>query len=80
MVGNGSSADEDSTLVHIGVVNGTKTIILNGTLPNGTDTDNSTDNSPSGTGSASAATRDYVLENSGFWPLGVIVGATIWLM
>ncbi len=80
VVGNGSTADENSTLVHIGNVNGTKTIILNGTLPNGTDTDNSTDNSSSSTSSTGAATRNYVLENSGFWLVGAIVGATIWLM
>lgn len=84
MVGNGSLADQNSTLVHIGNVNGTKTIILNGTLPNGTDTDNSTDNDTdngtSSTPSSSGATRSYVLESAGFWLVGAIVGATIWLM
>ena len=31
---------QNSSLVHVGDVNGTKTIVLNGTLPNGTDTTN----------------------------------------
>lgn len=80
VVGNGSAADMNSTLVHIGNVNGTKTIILNGTLPNGTDTDNSTDSSTSSSGSSSGATRRYMLENSGFWLMGAIVGAIIWVL
>jgi len=80
VVGNGSSADENSTLIHIGIVNGTRTIILNGTLLNGTDMDNSTDNSTSITGSTSGTTKSFVLEISGFWLAGAIVGATIWLM
>jgi hypothetical protein len=84
VVGNGSLADEDSTLVNVGIVNGTKTIILNGTLPNGTDTnsstDNSTDNSIPATAPTSVATRINILENAGFWLVGAIVGATIWLL
>ena len=75
IIGNGSAADENSTLVHIGNVNGTKTVIINGTLPNGTD--NSTSSS---SGSTSGTTRNYVLENSGFWLVGAIVGATTWLL
>ena len=82
VVGNGSAASENSTLVHVGNVNGTKTLIINGTLPNGTDTDNSTDNgtSSSSSSSSSAGSRNYILENSGFWVMGAIVGATIWLL
>lgn len=71
LVGNGSTADENSTLIHIGEVNGTKTLIINGTLPNGT---NGTSTSTSG-----AAGRN-LLEYSGFWLVGAIVGATVWLL
>ena len=84
VVGNGSVGSENSTLVHIGNVNGTKTLIINGTLPNGTDTDNSTANgtssSSSSSGPTSGVSRRYILENSGFWLLGAIVGATVWLL
>jgi len=53
--------------VHIGNVNGTQTIIVNGTLPNGTDT-------------TSGAAARHIVENSGFWVVGAIVGATVWLL
>ena len=77
-MGNGSAADENSTLVHIGNVNGTKTLIINGTLPNGTnDTDSSTSSSSSTT---SGATRQDLLEYTGFWVVAAIVGATVWLL
>ena len=75
VVGNGSTAAENSSLVHAGNVNGTKTLVINGTLPNGTD--NSTS---SGSTSTSDSTRRYVLENSGFWLMGAIVGATVWML
>ena len=75
IVGNGLPSDENSTLVHVGDVNGTKTLVLNGTLPNGTD--NSTTSNSSTT---SAGVRQAVVENSGFWLLGAIVGATVWLL
>ena len=75
-MGNGSAADENSTLIHVGDVNGTKTLVINGTLPNGTN--GTEDTSTSST--TSAATRQYLLECSGFWLVGAIVGATIWLL
>lgn len=82
VLGNGSLADQNSSLVNVGPVNGTKTVVLNGTLPNGTDTtaDNSTNNATDTSGATSAAVRQSVLENSGFWVVGGIVGATVWLL
>lgn len=76
LVGNGSAADENSTLIHVGNVNGTKTLIINGTLPNGT---NGTDDTSSSSTTSGAARRN-LLEYSGFWLVGVIVGATVWLL
>ncbi len=75
LVGNGSTADENSTLIHIGNVNGTKTLIINGTLPNGTNDTDSNSNS-----TTSDAARQNMLEYSGFWLVGAIVGATVWLL
>ena len=73
LVGNGSASDQDPTLVHVGNVNGTKTVVINGTLPNGTD-----DSSGSTTStSTSGATRLYFLEMSGYWVASAIVIATI---
>lgn len=74
IIGNGSASDENSTLVHVGIVNGTKTIIINGTLPNGTDT------SANSTGSSSGAAGRQVAELSGYWVMGAVVGATVWLL
>lgn len=58
----------------MGIVNGTKTIIINGTLPNGTDT------SANSTGSSSGAAGRQVAELSGYWVMGAVVGATVWLL
>ncbi len=69
-------AAENSSLVHVGVVNGTKTLVINGTLPNGTD--NSTSSTSSG--STGAATRNGLVENSGYWVMGATVGAMIWML
>lgn len=80
LVGNGSAADMNSTLAHIGNVNGTKTLVLNGTLPNGTDDTSSDTDNASDTGDTSGAARQKLLEYSGFWVVGAIVGATVWLL
>jgi len=81
VVGNGSMADANNTLVHIAMVNGTKKLVLNGTLPNGTDnsttTDNSTSAPPTSTG---LSIRQNIMEVSGFWLVGAIVGATVWFL
>ena len=77
LVGNGSAADENSTLIHIGPVNGTETLIINGTLPNGTDNSTTADSNGSTT---NAGVRQAVFENFGFWPMGAIVAATVWLL
>ncbi|MCJ1374011.1 hypothetical protein MMC20_005241 [Loxospora ochrophaea] len=70
LLGNGSAADENSTLVRVGVVNGTQTVIINGTLPNGTDS----------TSAAGPSLRQTALESSGFWLVGAIVASMVWLL
>ena len=76
VIGNGSMAALNRSLVSIGPVNGTKTVVLNGTLPNGTDT---TDTSSSDT--TSAATRQQlVLESFIIWAFSGMVGAAVWLL
>ena len=80
LVGNGSAADENNTLIHVGNVNGTKTLVINGTLPNGTNDTEDTTTSPSTSSTTSGAMRQDLLEYSGFWLVGAIVGAMIWLL
>lgn len=77
VIGDGTNLNE--SLVHIGPVNGTDTIALNGTLPNTTDSESDTSSSSS-TAASSAGTTQRILETSGIWVLGGIVGATVWLL
>lgn len=70
IINNGSASDENSTLVHTGIVNGTKTLIINGTLPNGTS---------NATASSGAVSRQLA-ETSGVWMMGALVGAAVWLL
>lgn len=85
IIGDGNLASLNKSLVNVGNVNGTKTIVLNGTLPNDTVDATTTNGARTGSASAtaaapgnSAANKRLLLETSGFWVLGAIVGATIW--
>lgn len=78
VVGNGSMSALNSSLAHVGDVNGTRTLVLNGTLPNGTDTEN--DGNGSSATSTSAATALGAMEGSGLWVLAVVGAAGLWVM
>lgn len=83
LLGDGSPGAENSSLVHVGPVNGTKTVVLNGTLPNGTDTSDaaaSSSSSSSGSSSTSGGVARSVAEGSGLWLLGGVVGAAVWML
>ena len=69
-LGDGSPGARNASLVNVADVNGTKTVVLNGTLPNGTDT--------SAASSSAGRTRPVFLEASGFWLVGAIVAAMVW--
>lgn len=73
-------ASQNSSLVHVGNVNGTKTIVINGTLPNGTDDSADNGTSTSSDSSTGAAARSVVVENAGFWVMGVTVAAMVWML
>jgi hypothetical protein len=60
LVGNGSYAALNKTLVTVSDVNNTRTLVLNGTLPNGT--------TAAGAGAALSATK-----YAGYWGMGLIV-------
>ena len=71
LLGNGSVAGLNGTLIRVAEVNGTRTVFLNGTLPNGTDD------------SASAAIRTAgrgFVEGLGYWVMAAVVGATVWAL
>ena len=81
LVGNGSYQALNKSQINVANVNGTRTIVLNGTLPNGTDTDEATPTS-SGTSSSptSGAISRNIMESSGYLALGGIVGSMAWLL
>ena len=72
---NGNTTDindllRNQSLAKIETVNGTQTVVLNGTLPNGTDSTTS--------GAAGGMMRQTLAESSGFWVMGAIVGMIVW--
>jgi hypothetical protein len=73
ILGNGSLADLNSTVARVSNVNGTKTLVLNATLPNGTTASGGTEN-------ANAGTSHVVMENLGWWVMCAVVASTVWLV
>ncbi|KAI4092685.1 MAG: hypothetical protein LQ344_003353 [Seirophora lacunosa] len=72
IIGDGTNLN--SSLVHIGPVNETQTIVLNGTLPNGTD---ASETSSATSLSSGGIINQRILEVSGIWAIGGIVAATV---
>ena len=61
----------NSSIANITTVNDTQQVVINGTLPNGTDdSDDAT--------SAAAGLGRTLVEGSGFWLVGLIVGLMVW--
>lgn len=76
IVGDGNVGNFDKSVVALSNVNNTQTLVLNGTLPNGTTADGGTDN-PSAdptTDSTGAALSALVITASGWW---LMVGTVI---
>ncbi|KAH8682452.1 hypothetical protein BX600DRAFT_44690 [Xylariales sp. PMI_506] len=67
VIGNGSYAGLNQTLVTVAAINGTDTILINGTLPNGTTASGGTD-SPNGVGGMQS-----ILQAMGWWPIATTV-------
>lgn len=72
LLGNGSYAALNKSLVTVADYKGNDTILINGTLPNGTTAAGGTDD----VGSTSDAVR-AVVEALGFWPVLAVVMATV---
>ncbi|KAF4634850.1 hypothetical protein G7Y89_g3260 [Cudoniella acicularis] len=72
LIGDGTYANLNHTLVTVADVNGTSTIIINGTLPNGTTASGGTEDA------YSAATRSIV-NSSGYWVMIALVLSTVFL-
>jgi hypothetical protein len=68
LVGNGSYAALNKSVVTVSDVNGTRTLAINGTLPNGT-------TAPGGTDDAAAGLR--VNKYAGYWVMVMIVLSSV---
>lgn len=67
LVGNGSYAALNKTLVTVGDVNGTKTLVINGTLPGGT-------TAPGGTDDAEGVAMSLAVgKYTGYYAMGIMV-------
>lgn len=69
LIGNGSYDGLNKSLVTVADVNGTSTILINGTLPNGTTASGGTDSANAGA----------MIQLSGYWLMVALVGATVFL-
>ncbi|KAF2853367.1 hypothetical protein T440DRAFT_303509 [Plenodomus tracheiphilus IPT5] len=67
LIGNGSYAALNKTLVTVSDVNGTKTLVLNGTLPPGTTAPGGTDDDEG------AAIKVAMAKYTGYWAMALIV-------
>ena len=72
LIGDGDYRKLNKSLVNVANVNGTRKLVINGTLPNGTDV--------SSNDAGSGASRNIAVENAGFWAVGAIVGAMLYVL
>jgi hypothetical protein len=73
VLGNASYDSLNKTLVNVADVNGTSTILINGTLPNGTTADGGTESPSAGAGMRA------LLYNAGWWPAVATALAMVFL-
>ncbi|PHH87395.1 hypothetical protein CDD83_8926 [Cordyceps sp. RAO-2017] len=73
LIGNGSYEALNKSVVNVGDVRGEKTLLINGTLPNGTTADGP-DSSAFGSGLTS------LVEAAGYWPVVATVAAAVFLI
>jgi hypothetical protein len=72
LIGNGSYDALNKTVVNVANVNGTSTILINGTLDNGTTAAGGTED-PNAAGGGLRA----MLQHAGWWPAAAAVGAIV---
>jgi hypothetical protein len=71
LVGDGTYDSLNKSVITVADINGTSTIVLNGTLPNGTTAAGGTED-PNGSAAAS-------MKFSGYWLMIALVGCTVFL-
>ncbi|KAM0248290.1 hypothetical protein ACHAP5_003460 [Fusarium lateritium] len=81
LIGNGSYQSLNKSVVDVAEVNGTMTILINGTLPNDTalPSDDDSDSDDNGDDSSDSAAARTLIEALGFWPAVAAVMATVFI-
>ncbi|KAL7808028.1 hypothetical protein V8C26DRAFT_414090 [Trichoderma gracile] len=74
LIGNGSYDGLNKSIVNVADVNGTRTILINGSLPNGTTADG-----PDSSADSSAAGLRNIVQLMGFWPAVTAVLVAVFL-
>lgn len=64
---------KNDSVAKITEINGTRTVVIDGTLPNGTDP-----SFEAGDESAAPGIKQLLKEASGFWAMGAVVGLMVW--
>lgn len=78
LIGNGSYEALNKSIVDVAEVNGTTTILINGTLPEDTRLPEDGDDDSSSGGDSSAAARTMI-EAMGYWPAAAAVMAAVFV-
>ncbi|KAM0186557.1 hypothetical protein ACHAPI_011636 [Fusarium lateritium] len=79
LIGNGSYQALNKSVVDVAKVNGTMTILINGTLPNDTALPSDDDSDDNGDDSSDSAAARTLIEALGFWPAVAAVMATVFI-
>lgn len=77
LIGNGSYEHLNKSIVDVAEVNGTTTILLNGTLPKDTALPSEGSSSGSGSGDSDSAAARAMIEAMGYWPAAAAVLAAV---
>lgn len=81
LIGDGSYAGLNKSVINVVDVNGTSTIVLNGTLPDGTTVaDPSAADNSDPSAAANNSSSAYMLQASGYWVLFSLVGFSVYFM
>jgi len=81
LIGDGSYDALNKTLINVVDVNGTSTIVLNGTLENGTTAAGGTEDlDPSASTTTPTDNGSALLQASGYWVMVALVGCSVYLV
>jgi hypothetical protein len=85
LIGDGTYANLNQSVVTVADINGTSTIVLNGTLPNGTTASGGTEDATTSAGTPSATSSPNssiagIFGSSGYFVMVALVGCTVFMI